>query len=125
MAGAAGMRDRRHVDVHPDTPANLAASGRVGGGNGPSGYPMRRMLTVVACGTRTVLDAVFGPLSVGETNYAPRLLGCLQHGMLLLADRNFAAAELIEQVAATGADLLFRAKTLWSHHHAPFSQTDS
>ena len=95
----------------PDTPANLAAFGRVGGGNGPSGYPMLRMLTVVACGTRTVLDAVFGTLSVGETNYAPKLVGCLHQGMLLLADRNFAAAELIEQVAATGADLLFRCKT--------------
>lgn len=95
----------------PDTPANLAAFGRVGGGNGPSGYPMLRMLTVVACGTRTVLDAVFGTLSVGETNYAPKLVGCLHQGMLLLADRNFAAADLIEQVAATGADLLFRAKT--------------
>ena len=95
----------------PDTPANLASFGRVGGGNGPSGYPMLRMLTVVACGTRTVLDAVFGTLSVGETNYAPKLLGCLHQGMLLLADRNFAAADLIEQVAATGADLLFRAKS--------------
>jgi hypothetical protein len=95
----------------PDTPANLAAFGRSGGGNGPSGYPMLRMLTVVACGTRTVLDAAFGTLSVGETNYAPKLLGCLHQGMLLLADRNFAAADLIEQVAATGADLLFRAKT--------------
>ena len=95
----------------PDTPANLAAFGRVGGGNGPSGYPMLRMLTVVACGTRTVLDAVFGTLSMGETNYAPKLLGCLHQGMLLLADRNFAAADLIEQVAATGADLLFRVKT--------------
>lgn len=95
----------------PDSAANLAAFGRVGGGNGPSGYPMLRMLTVVACGTRTVLDAVFGTLSVGETNYAPKLLGCLHQGMLLLADRNFAAAKLIEQVAATGADLLFRCKT--------------
>lgn len=95
----------------PDTPANLAAFGRVGGGNGPSGYPMLRMLTVVACGTRTVLDAVFGTLSAGETTYAPKLLGCLHQGMLLLADRNFAAADLIEQVAATDADLLFRCKT--------------
>lgn len=94
----------------PDTSANVAAFGRVGGGNGPSGYPMLRMLTVVACGTRTVLDAVFGTLGKGETTYAPELLGCLRRGMLLLADRNFAAADLIEHVAATGADLLFRAK---------------
>lgn len=59
----------------PDAAANLASFGRAGGGNGPSGYPMLRMLTVLECGTRTVLDAVFGTVNVGETNYAPKLLG--------------------------------------------------
>lgn len=94
----------------PDTRENLAVYSRVGGGNGPSGYPMLRLLTVVACGTRTVIDAVFGTDRIGETTYAPRLLGCLRTGMLLLADRNFAAAALIDHIADTGADLLFRCK---------------
>jgi hypothetical protein len=31
--------------------------------------------------------------------------------MLLLADRNFAAADLIGRIASTGADLLIRAKS--------------
>jgi hypothetical protein len=69
-----------------------------------------RLLTVVACGTRTVIDAVFGPAGIGETSYAPRLLGCLRPGMLLLADRNFAVQALIEQIAGGGADLLIRCK---------------
>jgi hypothetical protein len=64
----------------------------------------------VACGTRTVIGAVFGPFSTGETSYAPRLLSCLRPGMLLLADRNFAARDLAGQIAATGADLLIRCK---------------
>ncbi|HEY3692906.1 MAG TPA: hypothetical protein VGL46_21925 [Pseudonocardiaceae bacterium] len=42
---------------------------------------------------------------------APRLFGCLRPGMLLLADRNFAAADLIGRIASTGADLLIRAKS--------------
>lgn len=94
----------------PDSPANLAFYPRQSGSHGGSGYPLMRLLAVVACGTRTVIDVVFGPISIGETSYAPRLLGCLGPGMLLLADRNFAVRDLIAQIAADGADLLIRCK---------------
>jgi hypothetical protein len=94
----------------PDSPANLAAYDRQTGSHGGSGYPLLRLLTVVACGTRTVLGAVFGPISIGETRYAPRLFSCLRPGMLLLADRNFAVQDLAEQITAGGADLLIRCK---------------
>jgi transposase IS4-like protein/DDE family transposase len=95
----------------PNSPANAAAFGRQSGRpDAESGYPMLRMRTVVACGTRTVIDAVFGPYRVGETTYAPQLLGCLRPGMLLLADRNFAATTLIEQIASAHAHLLIRCK---------------
>jgi hypothetical protein len=65
---------------------------------------------VVACGTRTVIDAVFGPIAVGETTQTPRLLRCLRPGMLLLADRNFAVADLLARITATGAQALIRCK---------------
>lgn len=95
----------------PDSVANLGAYHRqTGGPNGDSGYPMVRMLAVVACGTRTIVDAVFGTYGVSEIAYAPKLLGCLRDGMLLLADRNFAVASLVEQIADTKADLLIRCK---------------
>jgi hypothetical protein len=94
----------------PDSPANLTRFPYQGGGNGPSGYPMLRLMAVVACGTRTVIDIAFGSWRVGETSMAPRLFGCLRPGMLLLADRNFAVAALIGRIASTGADLLIRAK---------------
>ncbi|MEV6259144.1 IS4 family transposase [Nocardia sp. NPDC051911] len=94
----------------PDSAANVAGYGRHGGGHAQAGYPMLRLLAVVACGTRTVVDVVFGPFRVAETAYAPRLSGCLKPGMLLLADRNFTVTALIEQITGTGADLLFRAK---------------
>lgn len=93
-----------------DSPANLTRYGRQTGSHGGSGYPMLRLVAVVACGTRTVIDAVFGPYATGELSYAPRLLGCLRPGMLLLADRNFAAADLIGRLAGTGAHLLVRCK---------------
>ena len=58
-----------------DSEANLAVySKQRGGANGGSSYPMLRLLALVSCGTRTVIDAVFGPVSDGETTYAPGLL---------------------------------------------------
>jgi Transposase DDE domain len=65
----------------------------------------------VACGTRTLIDAVFGPTTSGETTYAAGLLGSLRAGMLVLADRNFAAGKLIAAIAAAKADVLVRVRT--------------
>jgi hypothetical protein len=94
----------------PDTAANLGVYHRQTGGNGDSGYPMLRLLAVVACGTRTVIDTVFGTYSVGELTYAPELFRCLREGMLLLADRGFGYADPVSVIAATKADLLIRCK---------------
>ena len=55
---------------------------------------MLRLLARVSCGTRTVIDAVFGPVSAGKTTCATGLLGSLHAGMVLLADRNFGAGVL-------------------------------
>jgi hypothetical protein len=94
-----------------DSEANLAVYSRQRGGpNGASGYPMLRLLALVSCGTRTVIDAVFGPVSSGETTYAPGLLGSLHKGMILLADRGFGAGFLAAQIAGTRADFLIRVR---------------
>lgn len=95
----------------PDTPANLRVFRRGGGNHGGTGYPMIRVLALLACGTRTIIDATFGSTSVGETTYTRQLLGALRRGMILLADRNFASRDLIAAVADTGAELLIRVKT--------------
>jgi Insertion element 4 transposase N-terminal/Transposase DDE domain len=95
-----------------DSAANLAVYAKQRGGrNGDSGYPMLRLLALVSCGTRTVIDAVFRPISVGETTCTPPLLASLHAGMLLLADRNFAAGWLAAKIAATRADFLIRVRT--------------
>jgi hypothetical protein len=95
-----------------DTAANLAVYSRQRGGrNGDSGYPMLRLLALVSCGTRTVIDAVFRPITAGETTCTPLLLGSLRAGMLLLADRNFASGYLAAQITAARADFLIRVRT--------------
>lgn len=94
----------------PDSAANLRVLRRGGGHHGGTGYPMIRLLALVACGTRTVIDATFGSTSVGETSYAADLVRSVHRGMIVLADRNFAAQNLIAQIVESGADLLIRAK---------------
>jgi Insertion element 4 transposase N-terminal/Transposase DDE domain len=95
-----------------DSPANLAVyrkqrGGKTGGGS----YPTLRLLALVACGTRTVIDAVFGPTSAGETTYAAGLVRSLHAGMLLLADRNFGSGALARTIATAEADFLIRVRT--------------
>jgi hypothetical protein len=78
---------------------------------GGGGYPAVRIVALVACGTRTLIDAVFGPTTTGEPTMATGLARSLRPGMLVLADRNFPARDLFALLAETGADLLFRLKT--------------
>jgi hypothetical protein len=94
----------------PDTDANLAVYRKGGSGNGGTGYPYIRLLALVASGTRGVLAATFGATTRGETGYTRDLISALHRKMIVLGDRNFAAADLIEEIAATGADLLIRVK---------------
>ncbi len=105
----------------PDTAANLTSFSKGGSSHDTTtGYRMVRVLALVACGTRTIIDAVFGTDRTGEIGYAPQLLGSTRAGMIVLADRNFAAAGWITALAATGADVLVRVK---NHRRLPVCQT--
>jgi hypothetical protein len=90
----------------PDSEANAAAFGRDGGGGNVAGFPRVVLMALVECGTRAVIDAAFGLRS--EQVLAERLVPALREGMLLLADRNFTAYRLWNQVRAQGAELMWR-----------------
>ncbi|WP_327034869.1 IS4 family transposase [Micromonospora ureilytica] len=110
-----------------DSAANRGRYAKQRCNHGSSGYPQLRLSALLSCGTRSVLDAVFDPVSVGELDQARHLCRSLRPGMLLLADRNYAGADLIATLAATGAHLLIRCKTgrklptLRRHHDGSFS----
>jgi hypothetical protein len=96
------------LDV-PDSPAARATLGK--GSNqytAASGYPQIRLAALVACGTRAVIDAVFGPAACGEPAYATRLLRSLHAGMIVLLDRGLSGNALLAGVACAGADFLAR-----------------
>lgn len=94
----------------PDTHANRRAVPKPASGpNGEAGYPMIRLVTIVATGTRMIISAVFGTAS--ELAYASRLLASLPADLLVLGDRNFATRDLFAVIKQTGSDFLLRAKT--------------
>jgi Insertion element 4 transposase N-terminal/Transposase DDE domain len=95
----------------PDAAAVRARYPKQRGNHGGSGYPTLRLSALLTCGTRSVIDAVFTPITTGELDQARVLARSLRGGMLLLADRNYAAAELIATLAQTEADLLIRCKS--------------
>jgi transposase IS4-like protein/DDE family transposase len=73
------------------------------------GPPRARLVTLIECGTRALLDVALGPYASGENSLA-RLLRGVTPGMLVLADRGFPSKPLWEAYLKAGADLLWRVK---------------
>lgn len=98
------------VDV-PDSDENSAEFGHARGGQGESGYPKVRVVSLAECGTHAFLAAEAGPFGVGEKTYARRLYPRLHGDELLVADRNFYSFEDWGLATRAGAQLLWRAPT--------------
>src|SRR5262249_60416223 len=81
--------DGTSLDV-PDDPATRARLGK--GSNqytAASGYPQVLLVVLVACGTRAIIGAGFGPRTGGETGYGQPLARPPRAGMIVLLDRGF------------------------------------
>ena len=99
------------LDV-PDTPANDGFFGRPGVNKGEqAAFPQARVVAVAECGTHAIIDAEVGAYSTSEVALAQVLVGRLRPGTVLLADRGFTSYAMWTAALATGADLLWRAKT--------------
>jgi Insertion element 4 transposase N-terminal/Transposase DDE domain len=96
-----------------DLPALAAELGPANG----SGAPQVRLVTLIECGTRALLGAAFGGArDNSELALAGELTSSLGPGTLLLADRLFPSYPLWDKAAATGADLLWRARLRNIYH---------
>ena len=101
--------DGTTLDV-ADTDANAVRFGRPGVNKGEqAAFPQARLVAVAECGTRAVFDAAVGSYGTGENTLAGEVIGRLEPGMVLLADRGVCGYPLWSKAAATGADLLWRA----------------
>jgi len=102
--------DGTTLDV-ADTVVNDEFFGRPGVTKGErSAFPQARVVALAECGTHAMFDAEIGPCTVSELSLSRLLVDRLEPGMVLLADRGFTGFALWRQAAATGADLLWRAK---------------
>ncbi|MEV4183209.1 IS4 family transposase [Streptosporangium canum] len=99
--------DGTYLDV-PDAPATRTPLGKGSNQYATSGYPQICLVALVACGTRAIIDAVFGPCSHGESTHGRRLLRSLRPGMIVLLDRGFATNAFLQSVADTDAAFLAR-----------------
>lgn len=84
------------------------AFGRPGSRTGVAGYPQAQCVVLAECATHAIVAAELGPYRGNEWELCQWLLGALEPGMLLLADRGFNGFEHWQQALATGAQLLWR-----------------
>ena len=95
----------------PDEAVNTARFGKPSNDQGTGAFPQVRVVALAECGTHAVFAAALAGITTGEQELFRRLLGKIGPGMLVLADRNFLGHQLWAAAAATGADLLWRAKS--------------
>jgi hypothetical protein len=80
------------------------------------GSPQARMVALLECGTRALVNATMGPYRSAETTLLRNLLPSIEPGMLILGDRDFPRIELWKQFLSRGADLLWRANSRVATH---------
>jgi hypothetical protein len=101
--------DGSTLDV-ADENGNNEAFGRPGASRGESAYPKIRFVSLVENGTHVLFGSRMADYATSEVALAKTVLPSLCKGMLCLADRGFFGFEMWKQAAATGADLLWRAR---------------
>lgn len=90
--------NRRHFGGH--------SSGRHDGGRDErtSGYPLMRVVVLMALRSHVLVGAQFGPYGTDERAYARPLLDDVPNGSLLLLDRHYLQADVLIPVMTRGRD---------------------
>ena len=88
----------------PDSPENRAEFGGqgAGGGRGMSGYPLVRVVTLMALRSHLLLAARFGPYNVSERRHARGLWPSVPDDSLVIVDRGFMYARDLVPLQANG-----------------------
>jgi hypothetical protein len=81
-------------------------SGRHEGGRDErqSGYPLMKLVIVMALRSHLIASAVFGPYGVDERSYAASLWNTVPDDSLVLLDRNYLQASVLLPLMTTGRD---------------------
>jgi hypothetical protein len=99
----------------PDTEGNRAHFGgqAAGAGRGDSGYPMVRVVALMALRSHLIASANFGPYTVDERTYAQSVWSAIPDNSVTLLDRMYLQASVLVPLTsgATNRHWLSRAKT--------------
>lgn len=89
----------------PDSEENREHFGLASGGHrGPSGYPLVRLVALMALRSHLLAAASFGPYGKGELGYAEDLWPCVPDNSLVIVDRNFWAANVLIPLSREGTN---------------------
>lgn len=86
----------------PDSDHNRQQFGGTQTSRGKSGYPLVRLVALMALRSHLVAAAAMGPYETGELGYAQGLIDQLPEDSLLLGDRGFVSAWLMWKVQTQG-----------------------
>ncbi|MGH2508963.1 MAG: IS4 family transposase [Ktedonobacteraceae bacterium] len=97
-----------------DTPGNEEEFERPKSSRGKSAYPKLRFVSLLETGTRVLFGTQIGPINkTSEKDLARKALSFLKPGMLCLADRHYLGYDFLKLALATGADVLWRASSVF------------
>jgi hypothetical protein len=85
-----------------DSKENRRHFGGSNGRRGQSGYPLVRVVGLMALRSHLLADVAFGPYRPGEHSYAVRLWSQVPHNSLSIVDKGFFAAKVLIPLARDG-----------------------
>jgi hypothetical protein len=99
----------------PDSPQNRAHFGGTDGYRGPSGYPLVRVVGLMALRSHLLAAASFGPYATPEVDYAAELWPSVPPKSLVIVDKLYFGANILVPLATDDRHFLIRAKktTRW------------
>lgn len=87
-----------------DSDENRAHFGGSNGPRGKSGYPLVRLVGLMAVRSHLLASAAFGPYETGENTYATELWPSVPDESLTLVDRGFFAANVLLSLTRSGTN---------------------
>lgn len=90
----------------PDSDINRAHFGgqKAGAGRGESGYPMVKIVALMALRSHLIASANFGPYGVDERTYAHSVWSAIPDNSLTLVDRAYLQANILVPLMSDGAN---------------------
>lgn len=93
-----------------DSDENRTHFGGTDGHRGPSGYPLVRVVALMALRSHLLAAVQFGPYATPENDYAAQLWSSVPPASLVIVDKGFFGANILVPLAREGRHFLIRAK---------------